>query len=275
MKRLLKERQTTSHRQAFTLIELLVVIAVIAVLMSILMPALARAREQGKRASCMSNTKQLLLAWNMYADDNDERIVFAMTNRDAEDDSRFGGSPTKPQKCWVYFEDTDATHEEKLEGLRQGAFYKYVKDERLFKCPTGIRGEVVTYTIPDALNGHRGHAVGPITTIKKRSDLKAPAKRIVFLDEGQLSPSSWTIYYDQPRWWDQITTRHGDGTNVGLADGHVEYYKWTDIRTVEVARHQDWQRSGRHSAMATQPGNVDLWKVQRGCWGKLGYPPQP
>jgi len=53
----------------FTLIELLVVIAVIAVLMAILMPALNRAREQGKRACCLSNLKQLQLAWTMYYDE--------------------------------------------------------------------------------------------------------------------------------------------------------------------------------------------------------------
>ncbi|MFC1764264.1 type II secretion system protein, partial [Planctomycetota bacterium] len=53
--------------KAFTLIELLVVIAVIAVLMAILMPALSRAREQGKRAVCLNNLKQLSFAWIMYA----------------------------------------------------------------------------------------------------------------------------------------------------------------------------------------------------------------
>ncbi|NLH44364.1 MAG: prepilin-type N-terminal cleavage/methylation domain-containing protein, partial [Planctomycetes bacterium] len=61
------------RNRAFTLIELLVVIAVIAVLMSILMPALQRARESGKRAACLSNLKQLTLAWNMYADESDDR----------------------------------------------------------------------------------------------------------------------------------------------------------------------------------------------------------
>ena len=53
--------------KGFTLVELLVVIAMIAVLMSILMPALQRVREQGKRASCLSNLRQLQLCWHMYA----------------------------------------------------------------------------------------------------------------------------------------------------------------------------------------------------------------
>src|SRR4030042_942704 len=60
---------------AFTLIELLVVIAIIALLMAILLPALGRAREQGKRAVCLHNLGQLMVAWNMYADDNAEKIV--------------------------------------------------------------------------------------------------------------------------------------------------------------------------------------------------------
>ena len=62
-------------RKGFTLIELLVVIAIIAVLMAILMPALARVREQGKRIVCEHNLKSLTLAWVMYADDNDDKIV--------------------------------------------------------------------------------------------------------------------------------------------------------------------------------------------------------
>ncbi|MHC4331052.1 MAG: type II secretion system protein, partial [Planctomycetota bacterium] len=58
------------RKEGFTLIELLVVIAIIAILLAILMPALNRVREQGKRAVCLSNLKQLSLAWILYADDN-------------------------------------------------------------------------------------------------------------------------------------------------------------------------------------------------------------
>ena len=68
-------RRTAGDTRGFTLIELLVVIAIIAVLMAILMPALNRARLQGKRAACMGNLKQLTLAWIMYADENDDRMV--------------------------------------------------------------------------------------------------------------------------------------------------------------------------------------------------------
>lgn len=67
--------------RGFTLIELLVVIAVIAVLMAILMPALHRAREQGQRAACLSNLKQLTVAWVLYADENDDKIVHGPTDK--------------------------------------------------------------------------------------------------------------------------------------------------------------------------------------------------
>src|SRR5208282_3237069 len=64
--------------RAFTLIELLVVIAVIAILAALLLPALAKAKEEGRRANCMSNLRQLTVCWEMYADDNGG--VFAPNN---------------------------------------------------------------------------------------------------------------------------------------------------------------------------------------------------
>ena len=82
-------------RNAFTLIELLVVIAVIAVLMAVLLPALNRAREQGKRTVCMSNLKQLMLAWVLYADDHDQMIVNSCTVAGT------GGHPSS-EPCWPF-----------------------------------------------------------------------------------------------------------------------------------------------------------------------------
>jgi prepilin-type N-terminal cleavage/methylation domain-containing protein/prepilin-type processing-associated H-X9-DG protein len=260
--------------RAFTLIELLVVIAIIAILMAILMPTLNRAREQGKRISCMSNLKQLMLGWDMYAEDNGEKIVLAMTSSGAETDPTFGGSITKPQKAWVYYMGTNATEVEQRQGLRDGGLYEYVKEEKLFKCPTGVRGELITYSITDAMNGHRGHMTMPDRhPIMKRSDIKSPALRMVFLDEGMLSSSSWTLWYDQPRWWDQITKRHSVGTNIGMADSHAEYFKFNDPRTRWMAEHENWQGQGRHDSQSTQPDNPDLLKIQRTMWGELGYTP--
>jgi prepilin-type N-terminal cleavage/methylation domain-containing protein/prepilin-type processing-associated H-X9-DG protein len=257
-----------SSRGAFTLIELLVVIAIIALLMSILMPALSRAREQGKRAACMNNTKSLALGWNLYADDYDAKIMNANTAT---------GAANRDGVCWVYYvSSATATEQEKIDGLRRGLIYPYCPSDKLFKCPTGVRGEVVTYAIPDSMNGYWAitESIKPyIKTLK--TQIRNLSEQIVFLDEGRLSPSSWTIWFDQERWWDQITARHGDGTNFSFGDLHTEYWKWKDPRTLEVAKmdYNTWQGSGRQGAQSTQPGNEDLHRVQRGCFGKLGYTP--
>jgi prepilin-type N-terminal cleavage/methylation domain-containing protein/prepilin-type processing-associated H-X9-DG protein len=66
---------TVNKQKAFTLVELLVVIAIIALLMAILLPAMSRAREQAKRINCMSNLKQLTLAWMNYSSGNNEKLV--------------------------------------------------------------------------------------------------------------------------------------------------------------------------------------------------------
>jgi prepilin-type N-terminal cleavage/methylation domain-containing protein/prepilin-type processing-associated H-X9-DG protein len=246
--------------KAFTLIELLVVIAIIAVLMSILMPTLSRAREQGRRAACISNLKQLTMAWILYADDNDDRIASANTREDS---------------AWTRWVEANRPEAEKLEGIKNGRLFRYCPEPKLYKCPTGLRGELVTYSIVDAMNGYADMRGTKNLMVYLRMKINRPSERIVFLDEGMLSPNSWTIWYDEERWWDQITARHGNGTNFGFADGHAEYWKWKDPRTVDIAKsdYAWWQGTGRHGEMSHGQGNEDLHRVQRGVWGKLGYIP--
>ncbi len=249
-----------SCRRAFTLIELLVVIAVIAVLMAILMPALNRAREQGKRIACLNNLGQLVKGWIMYADDSDDKILHADTGRD---------------DAWVRHPGGNPTPQQRIDGIKAGLLFRYCPEVKLYKCPTGVRGEFVTYAIVDAMNGYPDIPGTKDLMVYRRMQIKRPDSRIVFLDEGRLSPNSWTLWYDQERWWDQITARHGDGTNFGFADGHSEYWKWKDPRTLDVAKadYVQWQNTGRYGSESTQPGNEDLHRVQRGVWTKLGYTP--
>lgn len=253
-------------RRGFTLIELLVVIAIIAILMAVLMPALNRAKEQGKRAACLSNLRQMMLAWTMYADEYEGNIINGNTST---------GGHNKDGTCWVYWPGRGATEQARINGIQTGLLYEYCPSIDLYKCPTGIRGEVVTYAIVDSMNGYDAIPGAEGHIIKNRMQIKRPGERFVFLDEGRLSPASWTIWYDQERWWDQITARHGDGTNVSFADGHSEYCKWKDPRTIEIAEmdYDEWQSSGRGGNLSNSPGNPDLYKVQRAVWGELGYTP--
>jgi prepilin-type processing-associated H-X9-DG protein len=73
-------------------------------------------------------------------------------------------------------------------------------------------------------------------TMKRLNQIKRQGERFVFIDEGQLSPDSWTVYYDRESWWDRPTVRHGDGTNFSFVDGHSDYWKWKDARTVDLAK---------------------------------------
>ncbi|MHC4509004.1 MAG: type II secretion system protein, partial [Planctomycetota bacterium] len=176
-----------SRRNAFTLIELLVVIAILAVLMAILMPALNRVREQGKRAVCLNNVKQMAMAWNLYADDYDGRIVNGNTTL---------GTFNRDRACWVYWPGADSSEQSRLKGIMDGLLYPYCPNVKLYRCPTAVRGEVVTYAIPDSMNGYY-HIPGTQGQIKtRRTQIRNASAQIVFLDEGRLSPASWTIYYD-------------------------------------------------------------------------------
>jgi prepilin-type N-terminal cleavage/methylation domain-containing protein len=262
--------------KGFTLIELLVVIAIIAILMAILVPTLHRAREQGQRAACLSNLKQLTMAWIMYADENDNKIVNANT----------GGPGQSPipsdEDGWVHWAGySDATTEElQIQAIRDGALYPYAKTERLYKCPSGMRGEMRTYAIVDSMNGWP-NSIAP--HIKKRTEIARPGERVVFLDEGWVTLASWSIPYDRESWWgstpgvsgllnnrnnDCPPVRHGEGTDFSLADGHSEYWKWQDRRTIDYGL----MLAGTNPL---QPGNPDLHRVQKAVWGKLGYVPSP
>jgi prepilin-type N-terminal cleavage/methylation domain-containing protein/prepilin-type processing-associated H-X9-DG protein len=245
-------------KRGFTLIELLVVIAIIAVLMAILIPTLHRAREQGQRATCLNNVKQLTLAWILYAQDNDDKIVNAST---------FFSRPGEPAWIGARWQVT-ATPDELRRHLMDGVLYKYCENVNIYRCPTGIRGEVLTYAIVDAMNGATSIPGTKDLMIKRLSQVRRQAERFVFVDEGKISPDSWTVHYQQESWWDRPTVRHGDGTNFSFADGHSEYWKWRDPRTVQLAKAEPGQ-----TANPSQPGNPDLHAVQKAAWGQLGYTP--
>jgi len=267
-------RRSSRFRGAFTLIELLVVIAIIAVLMAILMPL-----------------KTLTLGWMMYADDNDDRIVNgeAYWNPTAAPAAPAPASgPHQGEPYWVgndcasgFGQGEQRPLETQMEAIRVGALFPYCKVEKVYRCPTGVRGEMRTYSTGYGMNGcfdaagtysgNRGVRVGrTVLMVKRKSEITvpAPAYRLVFLDEGQISPDSYAIHYTTPSWWDPPFVRHGDGTNVAFADGHSAYWKYTAKETLEAGKQVNPPYNFKPT---TDEGLADLQKMQIAIWGKLGY----
>ena len=259
------DRERGRFLTGFTLIELLVVIAIIAVLMAILMPALNRVREQGKRATCLSNLKQLTLAWIMYADENDDNLVNG-------DTGEYGIHQNETP--WVLRDwSSGMTVEQKRDAILNGALWPYVKILKIYKCPTvntivrsGTQEEMLrTYSVSDSMNCKNWDSMGA-EMIKKRMEIPNPAYRIVFLDDGGTITSAlggWTCYVKQEQWWDPPPIRHGDGTTFSFADGHSEYHKWKDPRTIEFGK-----RVPPTAFSGTQAGNEDIHWAAVAMWGK-------
>lgn len=255
-----------SRRQGFTLIELLVVIAIIAILMAILMPALKRAREQGQRASCLSNLKQFALGWILYADDYDDRVVSSEAGGNFK--SQFGDPWVGRTWASDYTTGGQLPEADQITGIQSGLLWPYIKQVNLYRCPTGFRGELLTYAMMIASNGR---SVDGSPVWKKRLQIPQPAQKLIFIDEGLSSPDAYAVRYTTIQWWDQPCCRHGDGTNFSYADGHSDYHKWTATETVKKGQINIRTHPGIWGP-TTHEGIADVQWVQIGIWGKLGYP---
>ena len=115
-------------KRAFTLVELLVVIGIIALLISILLPALRRAQEQAKRILCLNNHKQLILATRMYAEEWKGALPFVNSN------SRETGGWTAPG--WLYWakfgKSIPDTH------LQHGLLFRFLRNPKVYRCPFDV-----------------------------------------------------------------------------------------------------------------------------------------
>src|SRR5262245_33751450 len=123
--------------RGFTLIELLVVIAIIAIIASLLLPALSRAKSKAQAIVCLNNLKQLQLGWIMYVEDHNDWLV---PNNPPNyfvvgPDGKIASGPT-----WAWgnmrYGNSDGTNIDHIIGQREGSLGPYVNAHKIFKCPT-------------------------------------------------------------------------------------------------------------------------------------------
>lgn len=272
------------RRKAFTLVELLVVIAIVALLMAMLLPALERAREQAKRVVCLNNHRQLMLAWNMYADENDGKIVCGYIEENGTFWPPSGpwgpGGMHENERPWVLRDWPRGafSDDEMIQAIKAGALYYYTKNPKLYKCPHALVGEWRTYAIVDAMNADNLDAPFEMM-LKHRTDIRKPAQRSVFTDDSAATPAgAWSVHYSKSQWWDEPPNRHGDGGTWGFADGHSEYWKWQDGYTHEYNATNDsgsnnrWKRIEEDYVTRFRFENsLDIKRAQWAAWGELGY----
>ena len=244
---------------------------------------LERTREQGRRAICLNNMKQLTLAWIIYADENKDKLVNGAAGIGRKKDK------VVVDKAWTgkdwhddYREGRRLDPNEQKEAIRTGALWPYCKNLKIYHCPSGYRRDIRTYSIVDSMNGapQPGNSMGrgpkeimDKLIIKERMQIRRPHQRAVFIDVGWVTPGSFAVHYLKELWWDPAPVRHGDGTNVAFADGHTEYWKWKGKETIKLGRTRDRIYPCTHFRPQSPDGKKDLHRLQKAVWGKLGYTP--
>jgi prepilin-type N-terminal cleavage/methylation domain-containing protein len=266
-------------KRGFTLIELLVVLAVIAILFGLLLPALNKAKESGKRSVCLSNLKNLALGWSMYADENSDRLCSGRMGATSNGAPAWCGDASQTSTKTLSKAQQEAV-------IRSGALFRYVNNVSVYRCPTDVRGEFESYTIMDGMNGEAADLSSMEKTLKglictNKNGIKRASERIVFLDEGYVTPSSYAVRYSKEYWWDPPGVRHGRGDTLSFADIHAEYHKWAGPTTILFGETRErgqlgggsWQL-GAESTPKSPEDQRDLQYIQRSCYGQLGYAPR-
>jgi prepilin-type N-terminal cleavage/methylation domain-containing protein/prepilin-type processing-associated H-X9-DG protein len=234
-------------RGAFTLIELLVVIAIIAILAALLLPALAGAKMQAWRIQCVGNEKQMILAWTIYAGDNNDRLVL-----NGGDTATTSTSP----HLWVYGGNHGSadslTNDLYLADPNFALFAKILPAVRIYKCPADrstwpVWPSTVIFAAEErsyALNSYIGTAgnISPIyitpgyKTYLKASQISAdsPVNRFVFTDVNPASICTPAFGVDMSlqTWIHLPSDEHRQRGVLAFADGHVEPHHWLDARTM-------------------------------------------
>ncbi len=278
-------------KKGFTLIELLVVIAIIALLLSILIPSLRKAKDLAKKIICSSNLHSLSLAAISYAEDNDGRTPSSTNLWDDNGVLVAGwcgrtstsGSPSVPLPVQ---EQIEGNNSDQYTGLVKGQLWPYIETPDAWRCPADpIREQLRSYCMSGQWWGthtadDNSFVYDPETkgmVYKKINEIKSPGRRFLFIDQlGRNRDAYFAIWYSKPQWWNIPSFMHSGGSVNGFADGHVEKYN-LDKETAKIAEqaYNDAVAgiSGTNYGMpqVDMPESEDLKYYQRGTWGKLGW----
>jgi prepilin-type processing-associated H-X9-DG protein len=249
------------EQPGFTLTELLVIIATILIVAATIGTALATTKPNTLAFQCLNNLRQLGLAWKMYADDNQGRLVY----------NSHGASGRSWAYGWLTYDASSAnTNTEALINPNTAYFGRYLKTASVFKCPADksvvtIGGEQLPRVRSVSLNVYMGpyDASNPptyqATLYTSVNQIASPAQRFTFLDEHADSindgafitaPGNKDLMPDLP------ASYHDGAGNFIFADGHGESHRWTDRRTSRAV-------FGLPLNNFLMPGNVDVDWVQQ------------
>ena len=228
--------------RGFTLIELLVVIAIIAILMGILMPSLQQVRKIAQGIVCTSNLRSLMIAWRVYADSNDDRLVACQD-----------GMPGRPN--WISGQLTFASAPVNWDiqnNLAKSPLWAYAgKNPKVFKCPADTakvldnQGRNVPRVRSNSMSQVFGYGEwlnsAPASrqqdvwrTYSKFTNIMHPAQTWVFVDEHPDSINDAAFANACTNASDQSTARiidypanyHGGSCGFSFSDGHALVHKW-------------------------------------------------